>query len=100
MRCKCLLLPKAGSARSGEPSKAKALFWFRNLCAFSHNADFVLINRGTSSPSGRGGSPATQLYQPAPMPVCERTWLNDDGNRAVFFIAARNIICIINVGSA
>jgi hypothetical protein len=34
------------------------------------------------------------------MPVCERTWLNDDGNRAVFFIAARNIICIINVGSA
>jgi hypothetical protein len=34
------------------------------------------------------------------MPVCERTWLNDDGNRASILHCGQNIICIINMGSA
>ena len=37
------------------------------------------------------------LYEPAPIPVCERTWLNDDGNRASILHCSQNILCIINV---
>jgi hypothetical protein len=39
-------------------------------------------------------------YESAAIPVCERTWLNDDGNRASILHCGQNIICIINVGSA
>src|SRR5262249_29772177 len=40
----------------------------------------------------------SQLYKSAPILVCERTWLNDDRNRASVFHRSQNIICIINVG--
>ena len=38
------------------------------------------------------------LYEPAAIPVCERTWLNDDRTRASVLHCSQNIICIINVG--
>jgi hypothetical protein len=39
-------------------------------------------------------------YEPAAIPVCERTWLNDDRNRASVLHYSQNIICIINVGES
>src|SRR5215475_8118263 len=40
----------------------------------------------------------SRRYELAAIPICERTWLNDDRNRASVLHCSQNNICIINVG--